>query len=107
MNKMVYGAVTVAIIAAVTFMLRSFAFAAFPKGRQIPNAVRRLGKTLPYGIMGLLVVYCLKDTAITAAPYGIPELISVALVVGLQIWRRNSLLSVISGTMCYMILIRI
>lgn len=107
MNKTLFGAISVAIIAVVTLLLRSFAFIAFPEGRPIPKAVRRLGSSLPCGIMGLLVVYCLKDTAVTSYPFGSPELIAVALVAALQAWRRNSLLSVITGTVCYMVLIRI
>lgn len=106
MNKTLFSLISVAIIAVITYFIRSLAFIAFPKGKEIPVAVRRLSNTLPYGIMGLLVVYCLKDTSILSYPYGLPELISVALVVGLQAWKRNSLFSVLAGTVCYMILIR-
>lgn len=106
MNKTLFSLISVAIIAVITYFIRSLAFIAFPKGKEIPMAVRRLSNTLPYGIMGLLVVYCLKDTSILLYPYGLPELISVALVVGLQAWKRNSLFSVLAGTVCYMILIR-
>lgn len=107
MNKTVFSIITIAIIVVVTYLLRSFAFIAFPKGKPIPNAVRKLSNTLPYGIMGLLVVYCLKDTSVVSYPYGLPELISVVAVVVLQIWKRNSLLSVLAGTVCYMLLIRV
>lgn len=106
MNKTLFSLISVAIIAVITYFIRSLAFIAFPKGKEIPMAVRRLSNTLPYGIMGLLVVYCLKDTSILLYPYGLPELISVALVVGLHAWKRNSLFSVLAGTVCYMILIR-
>ena len=106
MNKTLFSLISVAIIAVITYFIRSLAFIAFPKGKEIPMAVRRLSNTLPYGIMGLLVVYCLKDTSILLYPSGLPELISVALVVGLQAWKRNSLFSVLAGTVCYMILIR-
>lgn len=106
MNKTLFSVISIAIIAIVTYFIRSLAFIAFPKGKEIPVAVRRLSNTLPYGIMGLLVVYCLKDTSILSYPYGLPELISVAVVVILQIWRKNSLLSVLAGTVCYMVLIR-
>ena len=106
MNKILYTAITIAIISLVTILLRSFAFIALPEGKEIPKVVKRLGKTLPYGIMAFLVIYCLKDTSVLTYPYALPELISVALVVLLQVWRRNSLLSILLGTVCYMVLVQ-
>ena len=53
------------------------------------------------------MIYCLKDTTVTAAPFGAPELIAGALVVILQAWKRNALLSILSGTAVYMLLIRL
>ena len=53
-----------------------------------------------------LVVYCLKNTKILGAPYGIPELISVVTVAVLHIWKRNNLLSIGIGTVLYMFLIQ-
>ena len=97
---------TVAIVSGVTIILRSFAFIAFPNGKKIPTVIEKLGNTLPYAIMSFLVIYCLKDITPHSYPYGIPELISVAMVVLLQIWRRNSTLSVLAGTACYMLLIQ-
>ncbi len=58
-------------------------------------------------IIGMLVVYCLKDVEITAAPFGLPELTALAVVAALQYWKRNSLISILSGTLFYMVLIRI
>jgi branched-subunit amino acid transport protein AzlD len=57
--------------------------------------------------MGMLVVYCLKDIALTAMPFGIPELLSVGLVAVLHIWKRNTLFSILCGTVCYMVLIQV
>ena len=62
---------------------------------------------LPPAIIGMLVIYCLKDTVVTAAPYGAPELIAALCVVGLQVWRRNSLVSILSGTVVYMLLVQL
>ena len=62
---------------------------------------------LPYAIMGMLVVYCLKDTTVLSWPYGIPELISCVVVVLLHVWRKNTLLSIGVGTACYMVLIQL
>lgn len=106
MSNTLYTFITVAIISGVTILLRSFAFFAFPEGREVPKVIKRLGDTLPYGIMAFLIVYCLKDIKPILYPYGIPEFISVVLVVLLQIWKKNSLLSVLVGTICYMILVQ-
>ena len=62
---------------------------------------------LPSAIIGMLVVYCLKDTAVTTVPFGLPELIAALSVTALQVWRRNSLLSILSGTVIYMVLLRV
>ncbi len=105
MNNL-HSLLIVAVIAAVTYVLRGAAFVLFPKGKEIPEFVQKLGNVLPYGIMGLLVVYCLKDVSVISAPYGLPELIAVSAVVILQAWRRNSLLSVLLGTVLYMIMVQ-
>ena len=96
----------IAVIAAVTYLLRSLPFLVFPGGRT-PAFVDYLGKVLPYAIMGMLVVYCLKDTTVLSWPYGIPELISCVVVVLLHVWRKNTLLSIGLGTACYMVLIQL
>jgi branched-subunit amino acid transport protein AzlD len=77
----------------------------FAKGT--PNVLRYLGQVLPASIMAMLVVYCLKSTSIVASPHGIPELISVLLVVVLHKWRHNTLLSIVSGTLCYMLMVQV
>lgn len=75
-------------------------------GRSVPKTIRYLGTVLPYSIMAMLVVYCLKDTFF--APYSgwLPAVLSVLGVVVLHIWKRNTLLSIVGGTACYMLLIR-
>ena len=94
------------VVAAVTFATRLFPFLIFPEGKEVPRVVRYLGVYLTPAIIGLLVVYCLKTTEIVAYPYGIPELISIVVVVGLHLWKRNNLLSIGSGTVLYMVLIQ-
>lgn len=94
-------------IALVTALLRFLPFLIFGGKRQVPAYIAYLGRTLPYAIMAMLVIYCLKDISLTKAPYGVPEVLSAALVVFLHLWKRNTLLSIIGGTACYMILIRI
>lgn len=98
------SAVLVAVMAAVTLLLRALPFIVFKK--EIPDYLVYLGKVLPAAIIGMLVIYCLKDVNITVSPHGIPEVISAAAVVGLQVWRRNSLISILTGTILYMVLIQ-
>ncbi len=101
-----YAAAMVAVIAAVTAALRFAPFLIFRENRKTPALLEYLGKVLPYAIMGMLVVYCLKSVDVTAAPYGIPEFLGCAVVAVLHIWKRNTLLSIGLGTVCYMLLVQ-
>ncbi|MCQ2536806.1 MAG: branched-chain amino acid transporter permease [Lachnospiraceae bacterium] len=96
----------VAIMALVTFFLRGVPFVAFRK-KKVPKYIEYLGNALPFAAMAMLVVYCLKGVKIMTGNHGIPELVSVIIVVLLHIWKKNTVLSVVVGTACYMILIRI
>ena len=98
------AAVLVAVMALVTILLRFLPFLIFRK--QTPAYITYLGRVLPPAIIGMLVVYCLKDITLTAHPHGLPELIAAVCVVGLQVWRRNALISILSGTVVYMLLIQ-
>ena len=101
-----HAAALVAVMSLVTVLLRFLPFLIFRKGKT-PAYVAYLGDVLPQAIIGMLVIYCLKDVSFAAAPYGLPELLAALAVVGLQVWRRNSLVSILSGTVIYMVLIRI
>lgn len=101
------SAIIVAIIAAVTVLLRFLPFVVFSGKRKTPEIVTYLGKVLPCAIMGMLVVFCLKGVSPTVYPYGLPELISCVLVIVLHVWKRNTLLSIVGGTACYMILLQL
>ena len=105
MSTASHSAVLIAVMSAVTVLLRVLPFLVFRK--KVPAYVSYLGRVLPPAIIGMLVIYCLKDTAVTAAPFGAPELIAGALVVILQAWKRNALLSILSGTAVYMLLIQL
>ena len=72
-----------------------------------PRLVERLGKTLSYAIMGMLVVYCLKDTSVTTLSGILPPLIACLVVGVLYVWRRNTLISIVCGTVCYMLLVQL
>ena len=95
------------VVAITTFATRVIPFLVFPKGKQIPKTVQYLGKVLTPAVIGMLVIYCLKNTVILAKPHGIPELISVLTVVVLHVWKRNNLLSIGVGTVLYMFLIQV
>ena len=97
-------AILIAVMAAVTILLRFLPFLIFRK--QTPPYITYLGKVLPSAIIGMLVIYCLKDVSLTSHPHGLPELIAAACAVGLQVWKRNSLLSILAGTAVYMFLVQ-
>lgn len=100
-----YVVIMIAIMAVVTMLLRFIPFMIFGE-RKTPAYIDFLGKYLPYAIMGMLVVYCLKGMSFTSAPFGIPEIIAVAVTAGLHVWKRNTLISIVCGTVCYMLLIQ-
>lgn len=100
-----HSAILIAVCALITAALRFIPFIVFSGKRKTPEFINYLGKVLPFAIMGMLVVFCLKSTSVTSFPYGIPELISVISVIILHVWKRNTLLSIISGTVCYILLI--
>ena len=102
----VHSALIIAVIALVTAGLRFLPFLLFGENRVTPPLVTYLGKVLPYAIMGMLVVYCLKGVRLTAPPYGIPEALGCAVVALLHVWKRNTLLSIGAGTVCYMLLVQ-
>ena len=97
----------IAVGCIVTAITRFLPFLLFRKGAKTPAIITHLGKVLPFAIMGMLVVYCLKDVTLLAAPYGIPELLGCAAVVLLHIWKRNTLLSIGGGTVLYMMLVQL
>ena len=102
MSSTAYSALLVAVMSVVTILLRAAPFLIFNK--KAPAYVMYLGQVLPAAIIGMLVVYCLKDTELLSVPFGAPELLSGLLVVGLQAWKRNILLSILAGTVVYMLL---
>ena len=96
----------IAVAVLVTAATRFLPFLIFGEHRKTPPVVEYLGKVLPFAIMGMLVVYCLKDVSLLRNPYGLPELIACVVVTVLHVWKRNSLLSIGGGTVCYMLLVQ-
>ena len=101
-----YVIAMIAVMAIVTMLLRFLPFMIFGE-RKTPKYIDYLGKYLPYAIMGMLVVYCLKGVSFSAFPFGIPEFLGCAVVALLHIWKRNTLLSIGAGTVCYMLLVQL
>lgn len=105
MNE-IHAIATIAIAALVTVTLRFLPFLIFGENRKTPAMIAYLGQVLPFAIMGMLVVYCLKDISFAVSPFGIPEVVGCIVVAGLHIWKRNTLLSIGGGTLVYMLLVQ-
>lgn len=102
-----HAAALVAVIAAVTMALRFLPFIIFGGGRPTPRYIIYLARVLPCAIMAMLVVYCLRGANPLGPTHALPELLAGAAVVGLQWWRRNTLLSIAAGTVFYMVLVQL
>lgn len=98
--------ITIGMVVLGTMLTRFVPFLVFPAGKDTPEYIQYLGKVLPAAVFGLLVVYCLKNVSLFAGSHGIPELISIAVVVGLHLWKRQMLFSIAGGTVCYMLLVQ-
>ena len=103
MNDPVLWAVV--IMAAVTVLLRALPFLVMGS-RPTPKVITYLGSVLPYAVMGMLVVYCLKNVSFRSLADFLPEMIAGAVVVGSYLWKKNTLLSIVGGTVCYMLLVQ-
>ncbi|MCR5769713.1 MAG: AzlD domain-containing protein [Butyrivibrio sp.] len=98
-------AILIIIMSLTTIIIRALPFLVFRK--KTPLYIQYLGKVLPQAIIGMLVIYCLKDVSLSVHPFGLPELIASGLVVIVQILSRNSLFSILSGTVAYMLLVQL
>lgn len=98
--------ITIGMVVLGTMLTRFLPFLIFPAGKPAPRYIRYLGKVLPPAVFGLLVIYCLKNVNVFTGSHGIPELISIAVVAGLHLWKRQMLLSIAGGTICYMLLVQ-
>lgn len=99
--------ITIAMVVLGTAATRFLPFLIFPADRETPGYVQYLGRVLPAAVFGLLVVYSLKDVSIFTGSHGLPELISIILVIVLHVWKRQMLLSIAGGTVCYMLLVQL
>lgn len=105
-QEIIKNALIVGVMVLATVFTRFLPFLLFPSGKKTPKYVTYLGLTLPYATIGLLVVYCLRGLPIISYPYGLPEIISIVVIIVLHLWKENSLLSIGAGTALYMVLIQ-
>jgi branched-subunit amino acid transport protein AzlD len=98
--------ITIIVVVIGTMITRFLPFIIFPAGKPTPKYIQYLGKVLPAAVFGLLVIYCLKNVSIFSGSHGIPELIAIAVVIGLHLWKRQMLISIAGGTVCYMLLVQ-
>lgn len=98
--------ITIGMVILGTLLTRFLPFLLFPAGKPTPKYVQYLGTVLPSAVFGLLVVYCLKNVSLFSGTHAIPELIAILLVVALHVWKRQMLLSIAGGTVCYMLLVQ-
>ena len=96
----------VAVMALVTFLLRFLPFLMFGGKRKTPEYIKYLGNVLPFSIMAMLVVYCIRELNFVSAANFVPQIISCLIVVLLYLWKRNTLVSIVVGTGCYMLLVQ-
>lgn len=99
--------ITIALCVLGTMTTRFLPFIIFKADKPTPKYIQYLGKALPAAIFGMLVVYCLKDVSVLSGSHGLPEAIAISAVTGLHLWRRNMLLSIAGGTVCYMLLVQL
>jgi len=94
------------IVSLGTILTRVLPFVIFPEHKEIPKYIKYLADILPFTIIGMLVVYCLKNVSLLRVPFALPEIISIATITILHIWKKNTLLSIGGGALLYMILVQ-
>ena len=99
--------ITIGAVVLGTVLTRFLPFIVFREGRSMPKYIQYLGKVLPSAVFALLVVYCLKDVSFISGNHGLPELISIGVTVALHLWKKQMLLSIAGGTICYMLLVQL
>lgn len=99
--------VTIGMVVLGTMLTRFLPFLLFPAGKPTPKYIQYLGTVLPSAVFGLLVVYCLRNVSLFTGNHALPEAISIAAVIGLHVWKRQMLLSIAGGTVCYMLLVQL
>ena len=104
---MSHAAWIILVCGLVTALIRFLPFLVFGGKRETPAVIVDLGRLLPCAVMAMLVVYCLRGVSFAAAGGWLPELIAVAVTVLSYLWRRSTILSIVAGTACYMLLVQL
>lgn len=99
--------ITIGVAVLATVLTRALPFFVFSEKRKLPKFVEYIGKVLPGAVFGLLVIYCFKSVSVFQSPFGIPELVASAVVVAVHLWKRSMLVSVLSGTAVYMVMVQL
>ena len=98
--------ITIAMCVVGTMLTRFLPFLVFRQKRPTPRYIQYLGRVLPGAIFAMLIIYCLRDVSLLQGSHGLPELMAIAVTVGLHLWKRQMLLSIAGGTICYMLLVQ-
>ena len=98
--------ITIGCIVLATMLTRFLPFLLYPEHKKVPDYIVYLGQVLPGAIFGMLVIYCLKDVRLLTGSHGMPEFISIGVVVILHLWKRQMLISIAGGVICYMVLVQ-
>lgn len=106
MQIILYSAAIILVIAAVTAFTRFVPFVIFGGQRKVPSYIVYLGAAMPAAVIAMLIVYCLRNTAFTVWPFGIPEGVACAVTAGVHWFGKNTLVSIATGTILYMMLVQ-
>ncbi len=99
--------ITIAMCVLGTMATRFLPFLIFRENKKAPEYINYLGRFLPSAVFSILVIYCLKDVSLLTGSHGIPEAIAIVITALVHFWRKNMLISIGAGTICYMILIHL
>ena len=106
MSPAIHAVLAIAVMAVVTFLTRALPFLLFDRGGNPPKLVLYLGRVLPPAIIAMLIIYCLRGVSFATPGGWVPQLLCVAVVAGLHLWKHNNLLSIFGGTILYMVLVQ-
>ena len=101
-----HALLVILVMGAATLLTRLLPVLIFGRGEKVPDFVMYLGRVVPYTAMGLLIVYCLRDVSFLSGSRGLPEAVALGIVAASYLWKRNTIASVVSGTLVYMLLVQ-
>lgn len=106
MSEYSHAIIIILVMGIATFATRIIPVLVLGRGKNVPDYVLYLGRVIPYTAMGLLIVYCLRNVPVLESPHGLPELIALSIVTVTYLWKRNTIFSVVTGTLAYMIMVQ-